>query len=329
MLNRKVAKKIYYSVGSEKNSYNVSWVCILFPIIIVAVGSLLFIGKTTRYDNIQSYNQYISKWNDYIFPELIEKKFTLFIEGKIYAFYTAANENGKYWPVRDDCQQYRDPTEGCLNTYDLFFDTSITLANTASVVLLESSTIINQMDLYPSRNETLYPHDLDCETTNECQVKCTLYHGLWNNKKSVCTYISYLTSACFILKQNDHSYIIDYDAKGCIYHNNEWKTYIYNYEPSSTISIRLRYKEDPYMIAGSLTDDCSTISEDNNQCFGLYANAQVILSLFILCLGTLIALLEIIIICVFASFYDQKKQIHICTCCHRKCVVNRTCCCPL
>lgn len=112
-----------------------------------------------------SYNVKVVYWNDVIYPQLLSSKFTVQNELKIYSFITASNENGENWPVRDECNQWRDPEEGCVSANDLFFTTEVELQNVMHLHFkLNEDVDLGTIQVVGRKVISYSPSDLMCES---------------------------------------------------------------------------------------------------------------------------------------------------------------------
>ena len=70
--------------------------------------------------------------------------------------------DGNYYPIRDECKQNSDPTEGCITTDALYYETQLSSNDNIDILLKHGDHIIFSQT-YPRHIQYVYDiYDFDC-----------------------------------------------------------------------------------------------------------------------------------------------------------------------
>ncbi|KAK8799572.1 hypothetical protein WA158_006121 [Blastocystis sp. Blastoise] len=294
---------------------------ILTPFFLIIFGFALLFTENTRVQDILSYNNLTSKWEESV-EDFSHTSFR--VNGQLMEQITWAT--GSYYPVRDSCDKDGDPEGGCksaqvayykLNskTYDGYFS----LTNSQDDVIYYAS--------YPRvKVQILSKLDLLClDEPMDCRENCEDNHG-GDYSSGECRITEYLNRITIRVSKQNSTYTVDKnpaypfypkDKYGC-YYSNDYDITEYSMSPSSVL-IEIRHSADAYLLADYYTKGCSSTSTNNNnaaECFGSSSEEQIFAGYASLILGFIILVIYICIIvaicaCCKSSFNKKYgKKIH-------------------
>ncbi|KAK8824344.1 hypothetical protein WA577_006742 [Blastocystis sp. JDR] len=263
---------------------------------LIAFLLALYVGEF-RPSLIRKYNKAAKEWSENGIAAFANQHFYAKSSSGTLPMIETTRIDGECYPVRDTCNRYEDPPEGCNLTKALYYASTSLVLNHQGVVYIQRQNY-SQIAKIAFKNNITYVlnrSDLNCGLHPErCSTFCNQLHGIWNTTRGLCHIELFIQSICIRVKSVDGTWVLDTDNErrlpanrafqlydsdgvGCSYSNN-WHSVMYDYRKTSAIPIfvlllgfadsKVRSTSDSYLFASAYTRGCSSETRAESSCFG-------------------------------------------------------------
>ena len=156
---------------------------------------------------ISSYNNAVSRWNQYSLLEFQDFQQLVVINGSTLALSPVQTPFGEYHPVRDSCQKVGDPSLEISNI--LYFQANLTnVTGPFDLQILSNSSSLDEITIDPFPLLVLGKKNILCEGNSEsgfrsllmdrnvCSHNCIKYGGVWDRNQTKCFVQTYVHKIC-------------------------------------------------------------------------------------------------------------------------------------
>ncbi|KAK8790945.1 hypothetical protein WA158_005576 [Blastocystis sp. Blastoise] len=252
-------------------------IIMVIPPLMLAFSLLSLTRYSERVGNIIIYNGLVVDWNITRETLFSNHTFTIYLNDTVVSLLPIETPDGSYWPVRDSCKLEDDPDGGCIETVPYYLKGTGTLSITQTTLrLYDNDNMIYNETIDTEKKDYIHLSNLDCdENEQKCISQCNHYNGQWNG--TICIVYTYLENICYRVIKTENGFIVDQSnvlglrgqsGTGCEYSDGGWASEKYSENKTKTMTARIRYYKDPYIIASNYTKGCSSYYMNNKQCFG-------------------------------------------------------------
>lgn len=120
---------------------------------------------------------------------------------------------GENYPIRDKCNQKKDPKGGCITTGAYYYTANLEYeGKTTTVVLTNTKTGIVVFNATYKTSKVMGKtwDTMGCNSVETCKPICDKYEGELIEKSRVCMFDAYLNEVCYrVIKGSGDYYVID------------------------------------------------------------------------------------------------------------------------